>query len=307
VAPAPPGTPLKPRFAKFLSDITGGDVDFVRTLRMWFGISASGTSRDQRILFLYGSGGNGKGVLLRTVSNLLGSHAVTAPRDLLMLEKYSQHATHLIDVARARMAIATEVADDATWDVALMKDLTGGDQISVNRMRQDPFRVDARCSITISGNRKPALKEVDEAVRRRFIMATFVLKVAKEDVIADLEKQYIAEEGPEILRWIIDGAVDREMTGALYVASSITDDTAEYLSEEDITADFATQTYRLDPGKRLKSSEMYLDWRAFCDLRGRKPGSQNAFTTRMKAAGFTYKRTEEGRYFLDLSRVYGGY
>ncbi|RPH42201.1 MAG: hypothetical protein EHM91_09565, partial [Planctomycetota bacterium] len=61
ITPAPAGTPLGPRFKKFLGDITSGDADFELTLQHWMGVSATGTSRDQRILFLYGPGGNGKG------------------------------------------------------------------------------------------------------------------------------------------------------------------------------------------------------------------------------------------------------
>ena len=118
VTPAPPGTPLGPLFRQFLHDITSGDTDLQKTLQQWFGISAQGTSRDQLMMFIYGPGGNGKGVLLRTIAGLLGDHAVNAPRDMLTTKKYSQHTTHLVDVLNARMAIATEVDDDTTWDMS---------------------------------------------------------------------------------------------------------------------------------------------------------------------------------------------
>ena len=306
ITPAPPGTPLGPRFLKFLHDITGNDEDFIKTLQMWFGISATGTSKDQRILFLYGPGGNGKGVLLRTVSGLLGDHAVNAPDDLLMLEKYSQHKTHLIDVLKARMAIATEVDDDATWDVALIKNVTGGDAMSVNKMRQDPFRIIACCYITISGNKKPALKGIDEAVRRRFLVATFNLKIAPEDVIADLEKLFIREEGPAILRWIIDGAVAREKAGKLHVAAVISSDTADYFAEENVLQDFI-DTYLVTvkngakEGDRVKTSECYQRWKEYCKQAGRAAGAQNSFTTAMVAAGVEYHRMNDGRYFLNVN------
>jgi len=304
VTPAPKGTPLGPLFAKFLDDITGGDKDFQRTLQQWAGIGAEGTSRDQRILFLYGSGGNGKGVYLRTISGLLGDHAVNAPRDLLMLEKYSKHMTHLVDVLNARMAIATEVDDDATWDTALIKDVTGGDAISVNRMRQDPFRALARCSITISGNKKPALKGIDDAVKRRFMVATFLLKLTPETVVVDLEKRFIDKEGPAILRWIIDGAVAREVEGRLHVAKVIVDDTADYFAEENVMEDFIGSYMEpapadADPLWEVKTSEVYATWKAYCSSSGRPSGAQNSFTTAMRAAGIGYRRGEHGRYFTN--------
>ena len=304
VTPAPEGTPLGPKFKNFLAAITGSDDDFIKTLQQWFGISAEGTSRDQKILFLYGEGGNGKGVLLRTVAGLLGDHAVNAPRDLLMVQKNSQHPTALVDVVHSRMAMATEVDDDATWDTALVKDLTGGDPISVRRMRQDFYRTTARCSITISGNKKPALKGIDDAVRRRFLVATFKLKLDDKDVIPDLEKVFITEEGPAILRWIIDGAVAREAAGRLFVAKVIMDDTADYFAEENVLEDFIGSYMEpapadADPLWEVKTSEVFATWKAYCVSSGRAFGAQNSFTTAMRAAGIGYKRGEHGRYFTN--------
>ena len=302
VTPAPPGTPC-PRWQAFLDEVTGNNRDLQLTLQQFAGISATGTSRDQKILFLYGYGGNGKGVYLRTIAGLLGEHAVNAPRDLLMVQKSSQHPTALVDVVNARMVMATEIDEDAAWDTALIKDLTGGDPVAMRRMRQDFFRATAKCSITVSGNRKPALKEVDEAIRRRFLVATFWLKVVQ--VIVDLEKEFIEEEGPAILRWIINGAVARESTGSLYVAQVILDDTVDYLAEENVMDDFINgylipAPADVDPIWRVKTSEVYASWKAYCGQFGRSAGARNTFTTAMKAAGVTYERTNKGRYFLNV-------
>jgi putative DNA primase/helicase len=294
VTPAPRGTPC-PRWQSFLNEVTNNDRDLQLTLQQWVGISATGTSRDQRILFLYGHGGNGKGVFLRTIAGLLGEYAVNAQRDLLIMQNHSQQPTALIEVLNARMLLATE---------HVFKDLTGGDLISVRRMRQDFFRMSARCSITVSGNRKPALKEIDEAVRRRFLVSTFHLKVVK--VIVDLEKEFIQEEGPAILRWIIDGAVARESVGSLHVAQVMLDDTEDYFAEENVLADFISgylvpAPADANPIQKVRTSEVYAAWKAYCGQFGRPFGARNSFTTAMKAAGVMYKRTEEGRYFINVN------
>lgn len=304
VAPAPKGTKLGPLFKKFLADVTSNDGDFQKTLQQWFGISAQGTSRDQKVLFLYGDGGNGKGVLLRTVAHLLGDHAVNAPRDMLMIGKYSQHTTHLINVLKARMAIATEIDDDAVWDTALVKYLTGGDKMQVQRMRQDPYEAEACCSLTISGNRKPALKGIDDAVKRRFMVATFKYKVEK--VIPDLEKIFIEKEGPAILRWIIDGSVARcKSKDGLFVAPIILEDTADYFAEENVMEDFIHTHIEpapagADPVWKVETSKVYAAWKDFCSRFGRSAGARNSFTTAMQAAGIEYHRANDGRYFLNV-------
>ncbi len=302
VAPAPKGTKLGPMFRQFLHDITSGDKDFQKTLQQWFGICAQGTSRDQKVLFLYGEGGNGKGVLLRTVATLLSEHAVNAPRDMLMMQRHSQHSA-VVDVIYARMAIATEVDDDATWDTILVKDITGGDKMSVRRLYENYFLITPRCSLTVSGNRKPALKGIDDAVKRRFMVGTFKFKVEK--VIPDLEKIFIEKEGPAILRWIIDGSVQRERDGQLFVAPVILEDTADYFAEENVMEDFIHTHIEFapagaDPVWRVKTSEVYAAWKDYCSRFGRPAGARNSFTTAMQAAGIEYKREMDGRYFLNV-------
>jgi putative DNA primase/helicase len=124
-------------------------------------------------------------------------------------------------------------------------------------------------------------------------------------VIVDLEKEFIKEEGPAILRWIIDGAVDRESTGSLYVAQVILDDTADYMAEENVMDDFISgylipAPADADPIWRVKTSEVYASWKAYCGQFGRSAGDRNTFTTAIKAAGVTYQRTGKGRYFLNV-------
>jgi putative DNA primase/helicase len=310
VVPAPPGTPC-PRWQAFLDEVTGGDRDLQRTLQQWAGISASGTTRDQRLMFIYGPGRNGKGVFIRTIAGLLGEHAVNAPRDLFMAHAAgAQHPTALVDVVAARMVMATEIPEGATWDAALIKDITGGDLMPVRRMRQDFYRAAPRCTVTISGNAKPELKTVDEAVRGRFLVVTFPVVIPAERRVADLDKVLIEEEGPAILRWVIDGAVDRERSGRLHVAKTIITDTEDYFAEENILEDFITTYFEraddaVDEYNRnfwVQTSDAFVLWRGFCGQFGRVPGARNPFTTAMKNARIGYKRTEDGRYFTRIRR-----
>ena len=300
VTPAPAGTPC-PGWIEFLMRVMDGNVDLMKTMQQWAGISASGTTRDQRLMFIYGSGRNGKGVYCRVIAGLLGEHTAGAPRDLFVEQGgYKQHPTALVNVVQARMVLASEIPEGTSWDVALIKDITGGDAMEIRRMRQDFYKALPHCTVTIMGNLKPELKSVDEAVRGRFLVVTFPVFIPEVERVADLDKVLLAAEGPAILRWIIDGAVEREAEGRLHVAKSIADDTTDYMAEENIMVDFL-QTYferpandalAADPASwRVKTADAYELWRGFCVRFGRKSGARNPFTTAMKTAGIGYERT----------------
>jgi putative DNA primase/helicase len=314
VAPARAGAKA-PKWQAFLNEVTAGDRDLQRMLQQWAGISATGSSRDQRILFIFGSGGNGKGVYLRTIQGVLGEHAVNAPREMLMAGKGTQHPTALVDAVPARMVLTTEIDEGATWNTALIKDLTGGDWIAVRRMRQDYYRVLPRCSISISGNNKPALKEFDESVRRRFLVMTFPVTIPPERWVADLEKSLLAAEGPAILRWVIDGAVAREREGHLHIAAAVTRDSEDYFAEENVLADFLQTSFeKAPPGTDeydrswwISTADAYQAWQSHCVRFSRPAGARNAFTDKMRSSGVAYKRTETGRFFTGIRMNLGRY
>jgi D5 N terminal like len=74
VAPAPPGSPA-PIWQAFLERIFRHDLELVPFIQRATGYSLLGEIRDYVVLFCWGQGGNGKGVLLNTVSHVLGEYA----------------------------------------------------------------------------------------------------------------------------------------------------------------------------------------------------------------------------------------
>jgi hypothetical protein len=63
----------------------------------------------------------------------------------------------------ARMVTASETEEGKPWAEARIKQMTGGDKISARFMRQDFFTFPPQFKLTIVGNYKPALQNVDEA------------------------------------------------------------------------------------------------------------------------------------------------
>ena len=82
VSPAPPGT-LAPHRLAFLNEATEGDDDLLGFLRRWAGYCLSGDVSEEVLTFLYGSGGNGKGVFGGTISAIMNSYAVSMPMEAL--------------------------------------------------------------------------------------------------------------------------------------------------------------------------------------------------------------------------------
>lgn len=296
VSPAPPGTPC-PDWQEFLDKVTADDRDLQRTLQQWSGNSAAGSARDQYIMFLYGEGRNGKGEFCNVVHMLLGDHIRGAPHNFFLEKRYPGHLTEKMGVLTSRGVHADEISKGGAWDIGLIKSLTGGGIQEARFSRMDLQKLRMRATITILGNTKPEVKDIDDAVRDRFLLVTFPVYIKPEERIVELHKKLVTAEGPAILRWIIDGAVDRERSGRLHIAAAIREGTKEYMDDENTLGDFikeclettAEAQEEADTGAVFEAGEAY-----FRAEKRQIPGKK-AFTTAVLKATRTVLRPSNGR------------
>jgi putative DNA primase/helicase len=154
-----------PLWLTTLSYIFDGDSEIVSFLQRWAGYSLTGVTSEQKFLFAYGTGANGKGVTSSTVAGVLGDYAMAAPAAVFMASNNDRHPTELAMLRGARLVMASETEGGRAWAESRIKQLTGGDKISARLMHRDFFEFTPQCKLQIAGNHKPSLRSVDEAKR----------------------------------------------------------------------------------------------------------------------------------------------
>ena len=172
-AVTPSEGPDCPLWLKFLGEATNGDNELIRFLQQWSGYNLTGEVTEHALVFVYGPGGNGKGVYDSTVSAILGDYCRTAAMETFTASKNDRHPTELANLRGARMVRASETEDGRSWSETRIKQLTGGDRIPARFMRQDFFEYDPQFKLTIYGNHKPSLSSVDDAAKRRINIVPF--------------------------------------------------------------------------------------------------------------------------------------
>jgi putative DNA primase/helicase len=161
-------------------------------------------------VFCYGPGGNGKTVLLNTVSAIRGDYATVAAMETFVASQFDQHPTDMAMLCGARLVTAAETEEGRAWAETKIKQLTGGDPISARFMRQDFFTYKPTFKLMIIGNHEPALRNVDDAARRRINIVPFIRKPA---VIDKQLEDKLRVEWPGILRWMIQGCLNWQTVG----------------------------------------------------------------------------------------------
>jgi putative DNA primase/helicase len=309
VAPSADGCPL---WLKFLNEATGNDGGLIRFLQQWCGYCLTGVTREHALLFVYGDGGNGKSVYLITFTSILNDYAATSAMETFTASNSDRHPTELAMLHGARLVTASETEAGKAWAEARIKQLTGGDPITARFMRQDFFTYMPQFKLTIIGNHKPTLHNVDEAARRRFNIVPFTRKPEIPDPRLG-EKLMV--EAPAILQWMIEGCLDWQNNG-LVRPECVVKATEQYFSDQEVFPRWLDEecvTHR-GPGATIAeaSSALYKSWSEFARSLGHKPGTLADFKERMEQAGFVYRHRNKAREFVGIqlklkSEEEGGY
>ncbi|GEO18747.1 phage/plasmid primase, P4 family [Microvirga aerophila] len=288
-----------PLWLQFLEEATGGDAELMLFLQQWCGYALTGDTREHALVFIYGPGGNGKSVFLNVLTSILNAYAETASMDTFTASKGDKHPTDLAMLRGARLVTASETEEGKAWAEARIKQMTGGDKITARFMRQDFFTFVPQFKLTIVGNHKPVLQNVDEAARRRFNIVPFTRKPARPD--RQLEVKLKAEY-PAILRWMINGCLNWQKHGLTRPASVIAA-TDDYFGEQDLFGQWLQDECDAEPGNTYKaesSATLFQSWRGYAERAGEAAGSQKAFAENLKRRGFEHFRSYAGRGFKGI-------
>ena len=287
-----------PLFLAFLDRITRSDREIVAYLQRVFGYALTGLTREHALFFAYGTGANGKSVLLSTVAGILGDYHRTAPIETFTAANGERHPTDLAGLRGARLVSATETEEGRRWAESRVKQLTGGDIISARFMRQDFFEFLPAFKLFIAGNHKPSLRSVDEAIRRRFHLIPFAVTIPADERDGELTEKLKAE-WPGILAWLIEGCLEWQAEG-LRPPIAVLDATAAYLEAEDAIAAWIDEGCERVAGGWTSLSALYGSWSDWAAKAGEIAGSQKGLGEKLKTRGFIDHKKTVGKGFYGL-------
>lgn len=281
-----------PTWLAFLARVTKNNISLMNFLQRVAGYCLTGLTVEHAIFFLFGLGGNGKGVFIKTLAGILGDYAAVAPISAFLASRNERHETELAKLQGARLVTAQETEEGRRWDEAKLKALTGGDRITARFMRQDFFEFDPLFKLVIAANNKPALRGVDEAWRRRLNLIPFdVIIPPDERDLYLVEKLKVERSG--ILQWAIDGCLEWQEVG-LVPPDAVTGATSDYLENEDILTQWVAERCDRGHNRAALISALYDDWKIWATAANETVGSRKAFTKALEKHGFHGRQRQGG-------------
>ncbi|WP_287497596.1 phage/plasmid primase, P4 family [Pandoraea sp. CB10b_02] len=282
-----------PTWRQFLAEVTGGDATLQAYMQRMAGYALTGSTQEHALFFLYGTGANGKSVFVNTLATILGDYAANAPMDTFMETRTDRHPTDMAGLRGARFVAAIETEQGRRWAESKVKSLTGGDKISARFMRQDFFEFFPQFKLFVAGNHKPAIRNIDEAMKRRLHLIPFTITVPPERRDKLLQHKLLAERDG-ILAWAVQGCLDWQRLGRLDPPQQVVEATEEYFEAEDALGRWLDERCVRDPNAKSLTAELFADWKQWAESAGEFAGSQKRFADLLLTRGVEKWRNTVG-------------
>ena len=283
---------LCPQWTAFLANITGGDVELQAYLQRMVGYCLTGATSAHALFFLYGTGANGKSVFANVISTILGDYAATASMDTFVETRGDRHPTDLAGLRGARFVTAIETEQGRRLNESKVKAITGGDKISARFMHKDFFEYTPQFKPVIVGNHKPAIRNIDEAMRRRLHMIPFTVTIPPERRDPRLTEKLLAERDG-ILAWAVAGCLAWQRSG-LQPPACVQVATAEYFEAEDALGRWLDERCVRAANAKSLTAELFTDWKQWAEAAGEFIGTQRRFSDLLITRGLEKWRNSMG-------------
>jgi P4 family phage/plasmid primase-like protien len=262
-----------PRFRSALLD-SALDPDDVSLVQRYAGALLLGRNLAQKILALIGTAGGGKSTLVEIIERIIGLENVAQLRTDLLIERF-EVARFLGKTLLTGKDVAGRFLEERGAHV--LKSLVGHDLLSAERKGSNAdfqVRGDFGVLITCNSRLRVKLDGDADAWRRRLLIVKYE-RPKPEQPERDFANRLLAEEGPGILRWMVEGArahlAELAECGDYRLSERQRQRVNALLAESDSVREFIRQRVEVCAGSDVAVYELIEAYSAFCDGMGWEP------------------------------------
>lgn len=291
-----------PKFQAFLEQALP-DLQMREYVQRAVGYSLLGKPDQRSIFMIHGPTATGKSTFLNIISKVLGSYAGTAPAGTFKASRNGDKGptNDLHSLRGKRFVTTSETSDSAAFDEDLLKRITGNDSLTSRALYKEHVEWIPRCSIWLATNYPPRFNSDDDAIWQRAKLIPFTTQIARDDMIANLTEQILAEESSGVLNWILEGARMYQQSGmaepdmiveAARAHRESTDSALRFIDEK-VDESVLLPQGQIDTGRL---HQMYRNWAT--EHRERGLGYKR-FVDRIMSSGRGYE--QQGRFIVGIS------
>jgi len=285
-----------PRWLQFLNEIFSGDEELIDFIWRAAGYSLTGDTSEQCVFACFGTGSNGKSVLLSIMRKLAGTYAYNAPFSVFELQNRGNIPNDVAALAGARLVTSSETNEGTRLNEARLKALTGNDPITARFLNREFFTFYAEAKFWLAVNHRPRVEDESFGFWRRVRLIPFN-RTFDKDQDKGLEAKLVREL-PGILAWAVAGCLEWQRRG-LEPPTVVTAATEAYRVESDPLAPFLEERCVTGDDYVVGATAVLRDYQAWASrngLRRQEILTSPTFGKKM-AARFERQHTKAGNVY----------
>lgn len=290
-----------PKWLRFLDEVFLHDAETIACVQRLLGYTLLGLATEEKLIICYGHGSNGKSVFSNVVHKIMGGYAITAPPSLLTARRQDDNGPRndLAALAGARYVSINEMQAGDRLDEQVVKMLAGREPISARFLHQEFFEFTPSFTPWLRTNHKPIVTGLDDGIWRRLVLLPFSRKFTDDEKDPELEQKLLVEQDA-ILMWIVEGAKLYLQEGLIKLSPRMRSELSTYRSESDLLGEFLSDQCTPDQAGKAFQSNVYTNYRNWCDLNGVRPLSKKTFTQRLAERGYPEGKSGKNRFYMGL-------
>lgn len=302
--------------AKYLPDLLGKESLWSQTvaqiipdeeerayMQKWAGYLLIGAAPEEKLLFLYGSGGSGKGTFINTIAYALGDYADTVDIEVFLASRNDGHggganaSPEIAKLAGIRAAMASESGIGRKLNDAKVKNMTGRDNLTARFLYGQQFSFTPVVKFVLSSNYLPSVHDsTDDGMRRRLVIAPFMENLEDIRDIHLKERLKTPDEIAAVLAWCVDGCLKWQKEGLGTPPRRFLQQMGAFFVNSDTLQQFIDDECCIGKGCRVRVTAFHERYAAWCGERIKK----KTVVEMMERKGHKTHRFNDGRFFIGI-------
>jgi len=276
-----------------------GTGDKARYFQAICGRLLTGDVSDKAFYLLYGPTDTGKSKILGTIASLLGTYAVRASRETFVESSFDNTRWEVANWVGARLVHVQEFKPEDYWHEPLLKDISGGDEISAAQKHMKPFTYQPKCKIVMATNHIPMSNTMDSSFEDRVRILPFENQIPKAEQDPNLSQRFLGEFSG-ILNYMLKGIDIIEEIG-LGVPDWMEEHIDFYKVAEDPLSLFAENALTEAKNKKIQATYLFHRYEEYMRILDIDPLTQTAFGKAMKHKGHKTSMSAGKTYYVNVA------
>lgn len=289
-----------PVFSRFIDDLFNGDADKVQKTKLLleiFGLSLISSRPVDYFLVFYGTGANGKSVVIEALKNLIGGFNCSS----IALDRL-RHNTMPMCLYGKLANIVTEISSDTIIDDGILKTVVSGEAITVDRKFREAVTFSPYAIHIAATNQPLKFKDSSHGLLRRLLIIPFNNRFEGDKIDREIS-QKISKELPGILNMALSALADVFKSGTLTIPKSSDQIKLDWLHLNNPVADFIAEKCTLKNDAITPSAALYQAFVTYCRVNGQTLMPRNIFSQRLSTLGqgISASRNSKSRKFKGVA------